>query len=116
MEYLFSFLIAGGVCFLAQVIYDKTKLTPGHIVTILVCLGVILSFFNLYDELIKIAPGGSGILITNYGNLLYSSGLEGLKKEGNMLHALMSLLSSSSATLSFTVIVGFFASLIGHYD
>ena len=116
MEYLFSFLIAGGVCFIAQVIYDNTKLTPGHIVTILVCLGVILSFFNIYDYLLKIAPGGSAILITNYGSSLYKSGLIGLKEGGSMLHALMNLMSSTSGTLSFTIIVGFLASLVGHYD
>lgn len=110
MEYLFSFLIAGGVCLIGQVIFDRTKLTPGHIVSIFVILGVILSFSTAYDYILKIAPGGGSILITNYGHLLYSSGLKGLK-EGNLLTAIMNLMASSSATLSFAILMGFICSL-----
>ena len=49
MSYLLSFLIAGTICFIGQIIYDKTKLTPGHIVSILVVLGVVLSFYGIYE-------------------------------------------------------------------
>ena len=115
MEYILSFLIAGGVCFIGQVVYDKTKFTPGHIVSFLVCIGVVLSFFGIYEKLIDIAPGGASILITNYGNLLYSSGLEGLEN-GTILNAFMNLMTSSSATLSFTILMGFLCSLVGHHD
>lgn len=115
MSYLLSFLIAGTICFIGQIIYDKTKLTPGHIVSILVVLGVVLSFFGIYEKVLKIAPGGAGILIINFGHLLYSSGLEGLEN-GTILNALMNLLKSSSATLAFTIFIGFLCSLVGHHE
>lgn len=115
MSYLLSFLIAGTICFIGQIIYDKTKLTPGHIVSILVVLGVVLSFFGIYEKVLKIAPGGAGILIINFGHLLYSSGLEGLEN-GTLLNALMNLLKSSSATLAFTIFIGFLCSLVGHHE
>ena len=91
MSYLLSFLFAGIVCFIGQIIYDKTKLTPGHIVSILVIIGVVLSFFGIYQKVLDAAPGGAGILIINFGHLLYSSGLEGLEN-GTILNALMNLL------------------------
>lgn len=115
MQYLYSFLIAGGFCLLGQIIFDKTKLTPGHIVSIFVTVGVVLSFFGWYEPLLEFAPGGAGILITNYGHLLYSSGLAGLK-EGNLLNAFMEMMASSSATLAFTIFMGFLCSLVKHHE
>ena len=115
MNYILSFFIAGLVCFIGQIIYDKTKLTPGHIVSILVVLGVILSFFGIYEKILNLAPGGAGILIINFGHLLYSSGLEGLES-GTILNALMNLLKASSSTLSFTIFIGFICSLVGHHE
>ena len=39
MLYVNSFLFAGFVCLLAQMILDNTKLTPGHVTTIFVVVG-----------------------------------------------------------------------------
>ena len=115
MAYLYSFLFVGGFCLIAQLIFDKTKLTPGHIVSFCVVLGVILSFFGLYDYLIKYLPGGASILITNYGHLLYSSGLEGLN-EGTVLNAFMKLMAKSSATLSFAIFMGLICSIFTKHE
>lgn len=115
MEYLYSFLFVGVICLIGQIIFDKTKLTPGHIVSLFVVIGAILSFFGLYDKILEYIPGGGSILITNYGHLLYSSGLEGLK-EGTLLNAFMKLMASSSATLSLAVFMGFICSLVKHHE
>lgn len=115
MTYLFSFLFVGLSTVIGQIIFDKTKLTPGHIVSLFVIIGSILSFLGIYDYISEIAPGGSSILITNYGHLLYTSGLKGLN-EGNLLTALMSMMSSSSATLSFVIFMGFICSIVKHYE
>lgn len=115
MEYLLSFLFVGISALIGQVLYDKTKLTPGHIVSLFVIIGSVLSFFGLYDYISEYAGGGASIMITNYGHLLYSSGLEGLK-EGNLLNALMKMMSSSSATLVIVVFMGFLCSLVKHHE
>lgn len=115
MEYLYSFLFVGGICLIGQIIFDKTKLTPGHIVSLFVVLGAVLSFFGVYDLILKYIPGGGSILITNYGHLLYSSGLEGLK-EGTLLNAFMKLMASSSATLSFAIFMGLLCSLVKRHE
>ena len=39
MNYLLSFLFCGFVCVIAQLIYEYTKLTPGHITCSFVVLG-----------------------------------------------------------------------------
>ena len=39
MDYLIAFLVGGAICALVQVLMDMTKLLPGRIMVILVCLG-----------------------------------------------------------------------------
>lgn len=115
MQYLLSFLFVGVSCVIGQILFDKTKLTPGHIVSIFVIFGAILSFFGLYDYISEYASGGASILITNYGHLLYSSGVEGLK-EGTLLNSLMNMMKSSSSTLVFVIFMGFVCSLVKRHE
>ena len=53
MMYVTSFLFAGLVCMIGQIILDTTKLTPGHITSIFVVLGAFLDMFNIYDYIIN---------------------------------------------------------------
>lgn len=42
MNYLLSFAVGGALCVIAQILIDKTKLTPARILTSYVVAGVIL--------------------------------------------------------------------------
>ena len=59
MNYLLSFLFCGFVCVVAQLIYEYTKLTPGHITCSFVVIGALLDLFHIYDRLIKIFHAGA---------------------------------------------------------
>ena len=63
MNYLLSFLFCGFVCVIAQLIYEYTKLTPGHITCSFVVLGALLDLFHIYDRLIKIFHAGAMLLL-----------------------------------------------------
>ena len=52
MIYIYSFLFAGFICLLGQILLDNTKLTPGHITSLFVIIGSFLDVFSLYDKLI----------------------------------------------------------------
>ena len=56
-----SFLFCGFVCMISQIILDNSKLTPGHITSILVVFGAFLDSFSIYDEIIKVVGGGDGV-------------------------------------------------------
>ena len=43
MEYLRAFLLGGALCAVAQVLIDKTRLTPARILVLYVVAGVVLS-------------------------------------------------------------------------
>ena len=53
MNYLLSFLFCGFVCVIAQLIYEYTKLTPGHITCSFVVLGALLDLFHIYDRFMQ---------------------------------------------------------------
>ena len=73
MTYLYSFLFCGLVCVVGEIILDKTKLTPGHITTLFVVVGVCLDTFDIYDKIILHVGGGALVPITSFGHSLVHS-------------------------------------------
>ena len=82
MNYIMSFLFSGLVCFLAQIIYDNSKLTPGHITSLFVVLGSFLDLFHIYDRLIEIFHAGALIPITSFGHSLMHGAMAATKQYG----------------------------------
>lgn len=111
MKFILAFLFSGFVCSLAQIIMDNTKLTPGHITSLFTVLGSFLAFFNIYDKLIKIFGAGATVLISNFGYLLYSSGLQGYQEEG-ILGLFSFLLCKSSVAIVASIVFSFIFSLL----
>ena len=103
MIYLSAFVFAGFVCMLGQIILDNTKLTPGHVTSIFTVIGAFLSFLGVYDKIITFAGAGATVLISNFGHMLYSSGLIGLRKNG-ILGVFTTLLTKSSAAIVGAII------------
>jgi|SRR5574344_1226214 stage V sporulation protein AE len=82
MTYIYAFIFCGTVCGLSQAVLEKTKFTPGHMNTILVIFGCILSGLGIYDKLISIFKAGATIPIVNFGHLLVVGASEGYKVSG----------------------------------
>ena len=47
--YLFAFLVGGILCVIAQILIDKTRLTPARILVMYVCVGVALTAIGAYQ-------------------------------------------------------------------
>jgi len=103
MIFFSSFLFAGLICAIGQIILDNTKLTPGHVTSLFTVLGAILSFLGLYEKLIDWAGAGATVLISNFGHMLYQSGLIGLKESG-ILGVFTELLCKSSAAIVSAIV------------
>ncbi len=110
MIFLNAFLLAGLACGIAQIILDNTKFTPGHITSLFTVIGAILSFLGCYDRLIGWAGAGATVLISNFGHMLYSSGLQGLIENG-VLGIFSRLLCKSSAAIVSAVVFSAFLTL-----
>lgn len=70
MEYLKAFMVGGFICFLGQILIDKTRLTPARILVGMVVTGVILGALGIYDKLIDFAGSGASVPLLGFGNLL----------------------------------------------
>ncbi len=84
MIYIYSFLFAGFVCLIAQLILDNTKLTPGHITSMFVIIGSALDIFNIYDLIVAHVGAGALVPITSFGHLLIHGGLVRASEVGYM--------------------------------
>ena len=47
MIYLNAFILCGTISMIGQIILDNTNLTPGHITSIFVIVGAVLSFLGI---------------------------------------------------------------------
>ena len=111
MTFIYSFLCCGTICLVGQIIYDNTKLTPGHITSLFVVLGVFLDFFHLYDKLISYAQAGALLPITSFGHSLVHASLDKANEIG-LLGIFTGIFDRVGSGLSFAIVLSLIASLI----
>jgi len=83
-DFLNAFWVGGLICVIIQILMDKTKLMPGRIMVILVCLGAVISFFNLYKPFIEFAGAGATVPLLGFGHVLMDGVKESIDKDGFM--------------------------------
>ena len=110
MIYLYSFLFAGFVCLIAQVILDNTKLTAGHITSIFVVVGAFLDTFSIYDKIIAYVGGGALVPITSFGHLLIHGAMAKASDFG-IIGLTMGMFDLSASGIVAAIVFTFFFSL-----
>ena len=111
MYYLWVFLIGGTLCAIAQVVLDKTKLTPARILVAYVCTGVFLTAIGIYKPIVDIAKCGATIPLTGFGYAIATGVKEAVDAQG-LLGAFTGGLSATSAGITVAITVGVLMSLI----
>lgn len=82
MQFLWAFLVGGGICALGQVIVDRTKLTMAHVMVLFVVLGSVMSGLGLYEPLVQFSGAGAGVPVSNFGHVLTKGILDHIAREG----------------------------------
>lgn len=98
-----SFIFAGVICLIAQIIKDNTKLTSGHITSLFVVIGAFLSFLGIYERLIQIFGAGANVVIMSFGNSLYQAAID----EG-----ILNMLSGASIGIVSAILLSFIITVI----
>ena len=109
--YVWAFLIGGLLCVIAQVLIDRTKLTPARILVIYFSAGVFLGAVGAYEPLVKLAGAGATTPLTGFGFLIYKGVREAVDKIG-LLGALTGGLSSATGGIAAALVFGYLACLI----
>ena len=82
MEYLNAFWVGCLICALVQILLEKTKMLPGRVMVLLVCLGAVISFFGWYEPLMEYAGAGVSVPLLGYGNILMKGVKEAVAENG----------------------------------
>lgn len=111
MIYLYSFLFAGIVCLIGQIILDNTKLLPGHITSLFVVIGALLDVFAIYDFFVATFGAGAIVCITSFGHLLIHGALAKAASDG-LLGLFTGMFSLTATGITATIIFAFIFTLI----
>ena len=77
-----AFIVGGIICALVQVLMEKTKMMPGRIMVLLVCLGAVLGAIGVYEPFSKWAGAGANVPLLGFGNVLWKGMKQAIDEEG----------------------------------
>ena len=113
LPYLRAFLVGGLFCVIAQILIDKTKLTPARILVIYVVTGVVLGGLGLYQPLVDFAGAGATTPLTGFGYAIAKGIREAVDEQG-LLGALTGALKATAGGIAAALVFGYLACLIFH--
>ena len=109
---IFRACVVGGIFYvIAQVLIDKTKLTPARILVAYVVAGVLLGAVGLYAPLAEFAGAGATTPLTGFGFLI-AKGIKKAVGERGLLGVLTGALTAASGGTAAALIFGFIAACI----
>lgn len=111
LMYLKTFLIGGALCAIAQILIDKTKLTPARILTSYVVAGIILGALGLYGPLADWAGAGATVPLTGFGNVLAEGVKKAVAKDG-FLGVFTGGLTAAAAGICAAIFFGIIVALL----
>lgn len=111
MDYFLAFFVGGLLCVIVQLMMDYTKLLPGRIMVILVCLGAVLGAVGIYEPFAKWAGSGATVPLLGFGNTLFQGVKKGINQEG-FIGLFKGGFTSCAVGVSSALIFGYFCSII----
>ncbi len=111
MHFLWAFLVGGAFCIVAQILLDKTSLTPARILVGYVVAGVLLGAVGLYGPLAEFAGAGATTPLTGFGYLI-AKGVRTAVDEKGLLGVLSGPLTAAAIGTTAALVFGFLAALL----
>lgn len=110
LPYLWAFLVGGALCAIAQILIDRTRLTPARILVGYVVAGVFLGAIGVYKYIADFAGAGASVPLTGFGYLI-SEGVKKAVDERGLLGALTGSLTAAAGGTSAALVFGLIAAL-----
>lgn len=109
-EFVKVFIVGGLICVVAQILIDKTKLTPARILVTFVVAGVVLTAVGLYEPLVQFGSSGATVPLSGFGYTL-AKGVEKAVNEDSWLGALTGGFTACAAGVAAAIFFGYLAAL-----
>ncbi len=111
MEYVWAFVIGGGICVIGQLLLSLTRLTPARILVIFVTVGVALSALGVYEPLVELAGAGATVPLTGFGYSLGKGAIEAVQEKG-ILGAFTGGITATAGGVAAAIVFGYLFALI----
>lgn len=111
LDYLKAFIVGGLFCVIAQILIDKTKMTPARILVGYVCAGVVLGALGIYKPILEFAGAGASVPLTGFGYQLAEGVRRQIEVDG-LLGALTGGMKATSGGISAAILFGLLAAII----
>ena len=111
LKLLWAFLFGGLLCALAQVLIDKTKLTPARILVCYVVAGVFLGAIGVYRPFAELAGAGATTPLTGFGFLIYKGVKRAVESVG-LLGAFTGGLTAAAGGTAAALCLGLLAAAV----
>ena len=111
LKLLWAFLVGGALCVIAQILIDKTKLTPARILVGFVVAGVILGAVGVYEPLVEFAGAGVTTPLSGFGYLISKGVRDAVDRQG-LLGALTGGIGAAAGGIAAALCFGLLAAAI----
>ena len=111
LDLFLAFLVGGSLCVVAQILIDKTKLSPARILVGFVVMGVFLGAIGLYGPLAELAGAGATTPLSGFGYLI-AKGVRNAVDQQGLLGAFTGGLSAAAGGTVAALLFGLTAALI----
>ena len=110
-DYMFAFIIGGGICVVGQLLLSLTRLTSARILVAFVTAGAVLTALGVYAPLVELAGAGATVPLTGFGYSLAKGAVEGARNDG-LIGALTGGVKATAAGITAAVFFGYLFALI----
>ena len=111
MDYVNAFWVGGLIWGIVQILMEKTKMLPGRIMVLLVCLGAVLGALQIYEPFLEFAGAGASVPLLGFGNVLWMGVKEAVDENG-FIGIFMGGFKASAVGISAALIFSYIASII----
>ena len=111
MKFLFAFIFGAFFCSIAQILIDKTKMTPAKILVSLVIFGIFLGAVGLYEPIFKLAGCGASLPLVGFGGNIAKGVREAIDEKG-ALGILSGPFTAMSQGVALSLILGLLFSFL----
>lgn len=113
MMYVKAFIVGGLICGLVQILMDRTKLLPGRVMVLLLCLGIVAGVLGIYKPLVDFAGAGATVPLCGFGYSLWEGVRNAVNEEG-FIGVFKGGFNASSIGITASLLLSYLASLVFH--
>lgn len=110
-SYIGAFIIGGIICTIAQILIDKTTLTPAKILVAFITIGTILGALGIYEKIVEIGGAGATVPLPGFGYSL-SKAVKKEVIENGILGAFTGGIKGAAGGIAAAIFFGYIMAVI----